>query len=248
MNFYSSGGLGDALIVAAKILQTDANLKRSTWNHFEKRDMFFVQCTEIMRSIIPDVGCERVNDPEHEARYWSKEVKGGKYVNTSIAEMEYPWLNGKFGHVFSMAGQPIICIQTVAGRLNDMTRREISLEVVNQMQKRFPTAAIVLIGPERTQCDWPNVINVTGMTRSVIDTFHYINGCDLFIGQDGICSYYAAFTQKPTIINYHLPDLIHHYYNDKWGHVAPLMGINLVRNIPESGKCENVLEMVGRVK
>ena len=253
MKIYSSGGVGDALIVAMKIehlrLWTDAKIEN--WGHHEKHECHTEACTDIVRHFVPDGNFWCVDKPEAMAKELSR-LNHGKdrlYIDTRIKEFPHPYLPNPIENNFSLSTElweleNYIVVQMTAGRLHDNTRRSVQVPAINQLHERFPDKSIVLLGPERMICefDYP-VINLTAKTVSILDALSCINSCGLFVGQDGVMAYYAAMLGKPTVISYHLPNLLNHYWNNHWSlHCCAMVAGNTVMSLPEG--CESIFKMV----
>ncbi len=248
MNIYSSGGVGDALIVAMKIehMRLWTKTKINYWGHYEKHECHREPCTSIIKHFVSNGDCWIDTQPEKRAKELAE--SNGTYIDTKIINFPHPYLPHPIENNFKFKTKiwdhdKYICIQTTAGRLNDNTRRSISFKVIHGLKKRFPDRDIVLLGPERLDITENHMINLTGETQSILDAFSIINDCVLFIGQDGIMAYYAAMLGKPTIISYHLPNLLNHYWNNYWSlHAVAMVGGNNVVSLPAG--CESIFKMV----
>lgn len=242
IHVYSSGGVGDALIIALKIEKLkNYHILQDTdtifyWDHAEKHECHRIPISNIMESVVGRdfFKCHiQANNPEAYIKELCK-LNNGIYLNTRIMGIITPYLVSEFGSTFILPWQdnklPHIVINVLAGRTYDNTRREIGSEIIHQIARQFPDRQIVLIGPESNdsldKIDYEGrVYNATGKTPTVIDAMSYINGCCLFVGQDGVLAYYSMMLRKPTIIHYHIPNLIGHYFNQEWAyHSIALFG------------------------
>jgi hypothetical protein len=232
VNFFSSGGVGDTLIVGLKIQQFINNLKddvRASWYHFEKHECHELPIRQIMDRMLAYPGRKYVNivdKPEKSALEMCK-ILNGVYLNTKIIEMDHPYFN----HYTEK--YPQICVQMHGGRMHDNTRREVSLDVVQELHEKFPSKYVLLIGPERVDVEEKWIVNRTARTPCITEAFQSINESFLFVGPDGIFAYYAAMKGKPCVINYHIPTLMQHYWHPKWAdHVIPVFSGNKLSSLP----------------
>lgn len=242
-NVYSSGGVGDALIVGLKIQQMNA---KGQWIQWEKHECHRKPILDVMRCFTPRAEVRISDSPEKDAKEYA-ELHGGQYVNTVITGINWPYLNVPIHSPNSFNASGHICVQLLAGRMNDSTRRSISPFVINELYHKFPGKRIVLLAPEPVHCqEFIGLVNLTGKTESVVDALDAINDCSLFIGQDGVLAYYAMMLHKPTIVAYHLPNLLRHYWNGKWAtHSLALCGSgNCLHMLPVSSKVEELFNMV----
>lgn len=239
LKFFSSGGLGDSLIVCIKALQQDIDAEIF---HYEKHKCHKGEINDIINTFAKGK-CIISKNPEISAKEaCSREF--GIYLNTKIVQKEMisPFI-GKFKNKlrgFENSAK-YICIQKVAGRLHDNTRREIDDNIIIELSKLMPHHDIIVLSPEKHNIKGGfNIINKTGKTKSVIDALSIIKNCDGFVGQDGICAYFAAMCNKPCIINYHMPNLVYHYWNDMWFHsgCVPLVGAG---NLLKLEYCNNTI-------
>ena len=230
--YVSTGGLGDALIVLAKILQIKDS---GYWCHGTSHDVH-IQEVKNIQNLIPNLMTEcitisrKTSEQFHKDKEKFAEKNGMEYthLNTKIIEMKYPFLSYPLIKPMPIAN---ICIQMTAGRLDDNTRRSVGMDVVHEILALKSEPIVALIGPEEIRIpSHPRLKNITGMTPSILDTFAIIGGSDFFIGQDGVCAYYAAFLKIPCIINYHIPTLIDHYWHPQWKHVQNLFDGQLLHS------------------
>lgn len=236
--FYSSGGVGDALIISLKIRKTKQEYGVDSlyyWTHVEKHACHKWPINEIMKTTIQSgfYSCYIRDDAEKFAMEQCKNADG-IYLDTKISDLKNPYMAGYIGErcVFYGLGSEYnkkhIIVQVCAGRMYDNTKRTIGINVINSIAKRFPQRNVVLIGPEQIEYKeklLSNIQNMTGKTETIIDALSYINMCSLFIGQDGVCAYYAMMKRKPTIVNFHIDSLINHYFNKEWAmHSISLIG------------------------
>lgn len=231
MKIFSSGGVGDALIVGMKIenLRVWTKAKIQYWQHREKHECHGHACNDIVKHFVPKGKFILSENPEKE----SKEIEAigndqfknsCKYIDTKIIEFPHPYLPNQIENNYHLSTElwdkeNYICVQMTAGRLHDNTKRHINFSVIYQLHEKFPNKTIVMLGPELIPYETNflgNVINLTGKTPSILDAFSCINNCGLFVGQDGVMAYYSMMLRKNTIINYHLPNLINHYWNNHW--------------------------------
>lgn len=238
---FSSGGLGDSLIVGLKISQTTQHRQGVVWENYEKHEVHKNCCETIQDKFAGHSKCIIVDKPEKEALAKCQE-EGGIYLNTKITEVVCPYLNkpidtmGYFNNkIFGI--DDYVLVQAQAGRMNDNTRREIGPEVLNQLLDAFPSKPMVVVGPEKaifSTKDMRRIINLTGETPSILNVVELINNCSLFVGQDGFMAYYSAMIKKPTIIHYHLPNLPSHYWHGRWSsHCIGLTGLgNFISKLP----------------
>ena len=227
--FFSSGGLGDALIVFNKIQQMHDISKCALWSHITGQKEHVEPIRKLAMHCFPKafVGVAHIPKKQKDEAVRSQIEKAAEneldfiYPNTKITEMDYPFLDQ---HLVRPRLRRTMCIQMTAGRMNDSTKRTVDTDVVDWAESRSAISRIVLIGPERVKTPASTkVINKTGKTPTILEALEYVGGCDYFIGHDGVCAYYAAFLEKVCVINYHIPTLTNHYYNKQWSnHVVPL--------------------------
>lgn len=230
--YLSTGGLGDALICLAKILQQNSG---RYWFHGTGHYEHIMPIQDI-QSVLPWMhrSCEKItkNTVNNLEESIVKHCKSSntKYVrlNTKITEMKHPFL-----HMDIVKSKTIgnICIQMTAGRMTDNTKRIVHPNVIETVFDHYPQSKIVLIGPEafKMRKSYNKLINLTGQTNTILDALSIVGGSDSFIGHDGICAYYAAFLKKQTTINYHIPTLTDHYWNKKWTNVRILKQGNILQ-------------------
>lgn len=251
IEIFSSGGVGDALIVGLKIQQGfEAEERRIVWRHFEKHECHGDACLDIQQQFADHSECFIMEQPHNNMLEMCDSV-GGIYIDTKMGEVLSPYLKkplarGSFFHEKLLGESDYIVVQAQAGRMNDNTRREVSLDVMNGLLQLFPDKKIVILGPESHPfhtVDMSRTINLTGATESVIDALEIINDACLFIGQDGIMAYYSLMLKKPTILAFHIHTLPEHYWNERWGsHAVALLGAgNILSQLPLNDKIERLL-------
>lgn len=228
---YSSGGVGDNLIIGLKI-QKKFPGEKIFWRHYEKHSCHHEPCSDLMKAMFPtgDVAFIKSDKPEAEAK-----GEGGTYINTVIAGHEDPYLNEQLGES-PLTFKDHIVIQMSAGREGDDTYRVVSKDLISQIAKDNADKKIVLLsGKIMAFPKTKNVINLSGQTGTVVDALGYINNCSFFIGQDGVLAYYAMMLKKPTLVNFHLPTLPGHYFNAKWlAHAVPVCQGNSLQYMPKT--------------
>ncbi len=226
MKIYSSGGAGDALIVLNKIslyfTETGGPIIfKMLEKHPCQKDAIddLIKAKKYLRF---ESGFQLSQNPEKEARELAAKNEG-LYFNTRVRDEEYP-LSTTFHPYQSKNGiqkiqQPYICVLYAAGRMKDNTKRVISTGNIKKIKESFPEHRILILGSEFIDFDDDLVetkFNKTGRTKSILDAMAYINDADGFIGQDGVLAYYSMMLGKPTIINWHLPNLPEHYFHPEW--------------------------------
>lgn len=249
--FISSGGVGDSLIVCLKILQWKRlhPNKEVVYYHYEKHRCHKKPIDQIIGEFIGDGECYIVDKPEIMAKNTVKTMKASSglikkvlqkdndvmYLNTRIENISYPYLyEGIKGK--SLFKEPYICVQSAAGRMGDSTKRIITPDAIRQILEFFSHFKVVVLGPKQNIFKDRNLINYSGRTDSIIDAFKIINNCYAFIGLDGVLAYYAAMIKKSSIIHYHIPTLLNHYFNPMWkSHVIPYIGTHNLSNIRIEG-------------
>jgi hypothetical protein len=248
---FSSGGLGDSLIVGLKIKQAfqDASV---IWRHFEKHPCHSEPCSQIQFQFADHVECRITDSPEKDALQMCGEV-GGQYIDTRINKVLHPYLDR---HLVSsglthqkLAGRNnYIVVQAQAGRMHDGTRREVGVGVMNQLLKTFPHKHLVILGPEWhpfSTTDMERTINLTEQTESILDVFNIINDCALFVGQDGVMAYYSMMIGKPTLVTYHIGSLPNHYWNNQWGtHALAWVGGSNLNELIKHPRLDTFIECV----
>lgn len=264
---FSSGGVGDALIVGLKIskMRAQNGEGRFVWEHREKHECHAKPCEDIMGRFAEECHFILSDNPEHEAME-AKAGARGYYIDTRINGVVNPYIEFPLGSNFlwkkreaigksatkvhwdgnlSHDIEDFVVVQCQAGRMHDNTKRIIDMEVVKQIKERLPEKPIVLLGPESVTFHGQEVCNWTGQTKSVLDALACIDECSLFIGQDGVLAYYAMMRRKPSLVAYHLPNLPGHYWNNAWaGHSLAMLGAgNHVRMLPGGEKMDRLLEM-----
>ena len=221
MEIFSSGGVGDALIIGMKIQK--ANFKEKViWRHFERHDCHGDPCLDIMKQFVPASEMHIMEQPEKCAKQMCEDV-GGTYMDSRVPDFPSPYLNNPIGDgKFILEHSKLaflkghIVIQQAAGRMHDNTKRVIGESLIRGLYETFPDRSVVVVGPLETQIDVPNIINLTGQTPSVVDALQTVNDCSLFVGHDGVMAYYAMMLRKWSIVNYHIPTLVNHYWNPSW--------------------------------
>ena len=236
--FYSSGGCGDALIVGLKFSQLiKSNQKLNsldvTWLNFEKHKKHQLPIQWIMNGFeIPGVSIIR-DEPYKEAIRLAKvyEVYPAKdqynqlggYISSIISNMENPFLEKLIISSKNYNLGPNISIIRNSGRSNDNSTRTISHEFIIKMRQKLDNIGvklpIIILGTKPSEIvEWsPNIIDLSGKTETILDAFEIINNSILTIGFDGVLAYYSAMVRQPTIIHFHEPNLVNHYWNERWG-------------------------------
>ena len=261
--FSSSGGVGDALIVALK-MSFPWYVPR-LWVHHEKHDCHARALEELVGFFWPKVGWVKMcKEPYIEALKMvgarhvippvDQEVGSHAYLSSDVSTVNDPYIEDRVARGVRAWGDPYhlgrcrnVCVQKHAGRLGDSTRREVSNSMIEMVAKRLPKRNVFVLGQESCKVpNFRNVINLTGLTPSLIEAFDVVENCDLFIGQDGVLAYYALMRRKPTVINYHDPRLVNQYWNEKWlPHGFPcFMGNNLMVNDASKSCVEAAARMV----
>jgi len=228
MNFYSTGGCGDALLVAAKIFnKIDNSLQGNfSWVHAERHECHKSAIEEIQRMFVKY--CSKYNfslrasaivhsHGKPEDIIWNILKKtGGTYVTTDISKCSLSLFDS-----LSTVGEPLekgyIVIVTNAGRPMDNTNRFVSYELIEQVSALYKRK-VILLGTTKIEASFndKDILNLTGIT-SLDEAFGYIEGSSFVIGHDGLLSYYSALRGIPCLIAYHSPDLPAHYYSPDWG-------------------------------
>jgi len=254
IHIYSSGGVGDTLIVALKIdklknyEKQQGNTTMFYWDHAERHECHRNAISEIMKKTVGEdyfkceIQPEMGSNPEHYIKEKCKSMNG-TYLDTKIMGITSPYLDFKIGEDFIISWEeklvPHIVVNMLAGRTYN-TRREVNVKVVHQLAKEFPKKRVVLLGPEMMEYldnefiqYEGRVYNATGHTDTIIDALSFINGCCLFVGQDGVLAYYSMMLRKPTIVHYHMPSLIQHYFNQNWAYhsIALFGGGNVLESL-----------------
>lgn len=230
-HFVSSGGVGDALIAGVKIKNAFGD--DVSWNHYEKHECHQYALTDLVEAF----GFKEARFISHEKPYFAaceavnrekvmpaidQYSPAGGYVSSVCRTMEAPFLPSPICRRKTSFTIPIeaICIQALAGRPHDDTRRIVGMQIVRSINSLFPGRHIVIVGPERNDLfnehEIHGLINLTGRTPSVVDALSIIDLCAGFVGHDGVMAYYAMMRRKPTIVSYHMPMLAEHYWNDTW--------------------------------
>ncbi len=253
---FSSGGVGDTLIVGMKIQQDSLKFPATeyVWKHFEKHECHSEPCLDIMDQFVEGAEFCITDKSEACAKQLAVDT-GGHYIDTVITGWPNPYLkqplcDGKFvlehSELFDLSGH--IVVQVQAGRMYDNTRREIGPGVITELLETFERK-IVIIGPEHYNysfADSDRVINLAGTTDSILDCLQLINDCILFVGQDGVVAYYAMMLKKLTIVNFHIPTLINHYWNAAWqNHSLAFTGAGRNLNkLPEHEKLKLLFNVI----
>jgi len=237
MLFASSGGTGDCLLVSALKINKD----QYKHMHFEKHECHKKPCEDIMSQFTDNYEFVLSKNPDEDAK------KAGKYISTNIVGVIEPYLkkrieNGFYTEHDCLMNYDYIVIQMTSGRLEDDTKRGFHTNIIKDIRNQTDKT-IVLIGPERIGYDGENVMDFTGQTESIIDAFSIINGACAFIGMDGVCSYYSLMLKIPTIIFYHIPILVNHYYNQSWdSHSMAFHSGNWVDRLPNNSQIRNIID------
>lgn len=210
----SAGGLGDSLIILSKILQ---KYHIEQWpsidlNHYEKHECNIQAIGQVLGRFI-NGKCHLVKHPKEEVK--KEESEGAAYINTVIHEMESPYFPSGLIEQKKLTDKEQIVIVSNAGR-NDSTRRIVSDRIVYGLADFFPNSQVVLVGTENRSVKYDKIINLTGKISNVWNLIEIIAGSKMTIGTDGFCCYASAMFGKKTIVQYHLDNLINHYYNIKW--------------------------------
>jgi len=258
-NIFSSGGVGDALIVGLKIqkMRSQNGNHRYVWEHREKHSCHAKACNDIMDCFAEDAKFILSDNPEREAME-AKSGSTGYYIDTTVNWVPDPYLKFRLGSTFFMRNQvtwpdqlenPIV-IQMAAGRMHDGTKRIVSIDVIKQIREWLPKKSVLLLGPEPINVDIDGICNFTGQTsENIRHAFSCIDDCSMFIGQDGVLSYYAMMQKKPTIVAYHIHTLTGHYWNNAWANhsVAILGAHNNLSALPNSDKVQSLIDMIKHI-
>jgi len=240
--FTSSGGVGDALVAGTKILNKFGENVR--WHHFERHACHNKALADLMQAF----GFSEVNHRICEMPYTEATTlvnrqrlipaidqydPTGGYVSSCCRTMERPFLDKPLYTIEQLVPWDSICVQMVAGRLHDNTRRTVGAAALKLIRQVFPSKYIIVVGPEKNEwiegCVENGLINLTGMTDSIVDALRVVNSCAGFIGHDGVLAYYAMMRRKPTIVSYHAPELAEHYWHDEWStHGLRILGNNIM--------------------
>lgn len=250
---FSSGGVGDTLIVGLKIRQSMKNFPETefTWRHFERHQCHADPCMNIMGMFVQKREIYVMDGPEKAAKEMCHDVNG-TYLDTVIKGYPNPYLDKPLGDGSFLLGRSDtfdlkdhIVIQMHAGRMHDNTRREVGREVIQQLKDEFWLRKIVLIGPESYEYKDDQVVNLTGQTPNVVDSLELINDCSLFVGHDGIAAYYAMMMKKLVIVSFHIPTLVNHYWNLNWAnHALCLQGSGtFLRKLPDHEKVKLLFKL-----
>ena len=218
--FTSSGGCGDSLIVGLKLKKLNLDKESYIWNHYEKHAEHENSINEIIDFLELSGRCYITNSPYKDAIKLSSvnevypaadqyNINGG-YISSVISGFSEPYFD-----ISDTTNKQYVIIQTAAGRMKDNTKRIVSPQLIASICHILPHYRIILIGPEK-YCSLSNVLNLTGKETNLRQIFKLIDNCSLFIGQDGVLSYYSLMIKKPTIVNYHMSTLVSHYWNEKW--------------------------------
>ena len=253
LEVFSSGGVGDSLIVGLKIQKELARCGKGpedvVWKHYEKHLCHVNPISDVMQHFARQTECKIEDKPEVMAQEACGAV-GGIYLDTRVPTLSYPYLDKplRSASIKSAGSTKYLCVHLVAGRLNDNTCRKVSGQALQTLLDNFPDKKMVLLAPTKVDVDLPldRVVNLTGQTKTITEAFDIINSCSLFVGQDGVLAYYAMMIQKPTIVAYHLPNLPGHYWNAKWGfHSLLFVGAgNDFNTIPDHPKVSQLFEHV----
>ncbi|MHA2009816.1 MAG: hypothetical protein ACXADW_02935 [Candidatus Hodarchaeales archaeon] len=243
---FSSGGVGDALIVGLKIQHRFPEVEVA-WNHFERHQCHGDPILDIQKQFVKNAIVSIRDKPEEQAKEMCSK-SNGIYIDTVITNFINPYLKKPLS-----TGKPIlnldlkdhVIIHMHAGRMHDNTKRTIAFNVIDDIRHKFLNKKIMLVGPEPVDLDFPNCINLTGKTESVLEAMQAINGCCLFVGQDGVLAYYAMMLKKPALIAFHLPNLVNHYWNGAWAlHSLAIIGAgNTLNSLPSGEKIEQLFEL-----
>ena len=264
---FSSGGVGDALIVGLKIskMRAQNGTGRYVWEHREKHACHAEPCSDVMSRFAEECHFILSDDPEREAMA-AKAGAEGYYIDTRINGVVHPYLEfglgsnfldqkrgaiGKSAEKVHWDGnlpydiEDFVVVQCQAGRMHDNTKRTVGVDVIKQLRQSLPDQPIVMIGTETVDFHGEMVLNWTGQTKSILDAFSCIDECAMFVGQDGVLAYYAMMKRKPSLVAYHLPNLPGHYWNNAWaGHSLAMVGAgNHLHQIPKNDKTELLLSM-----
>jgi len=255
LEIFSSGGVGDSLIVGLKIQEaTKSNSPAHiVWRHFEKHECNADPCLAIQTKFATQAECLIFDKPEQCAKEMCHDI-AGTYITTTSSDILNPYLDKPIhgeGFFLSplMGEKNYIVVQAQAGRMHDNTRREVDISVMNQLLQLFPNKRLVILGPEEQSfetIDTSRTINLTGKTGSIIDVFEIINDCSLFVGQDGVMAYYALMRKKCAIVAFHINTLPQHYWNGRWEtHSVALLGAgNMLQQLPQLNSIEQLLRGV----
>jgi len=249
IDVYSSGGIGDALIVISKI----ARLHRITGAMFNfrmygKHRCYEKPCNELMT--LPkflDASSHYVlsDNPEIDAKAFAHS-NGSIYMNTRVDD-----INNPVEPFYDILQDTIplinkhmpsnICIQVLAGRPNDGSARMVTATAIRQLFKSIRHRNIVLVGQDEisTPEDFyepaqNKIINLCGRTGTISQALCIVRHSHAFVGQDGVLAYYAMMIGKRVVVNWHVPTLPGHYMHPSWvAHTKSLYGGSALYNFDE---------------
>lgn len=223
--FVSTGGLGDALICLLKVREIG---EAKFWLHGTGHKEHIAGIEDVQKLATGvECSCEKITkDTREEFEHRSQTHADNTHTNytrisTQVKEIQDPFISRPFDGFAEpfIVSRPYICIQCAGGRMGDSTKRTIDERAIKDLKEVFPAHEIVLLGPEHIEFSEgivKNKFNRTGRTYSIIDALAIINECDAFVGHDGVMAYYAMMIHKPTIINWHVPNLPSNYMHNKW--------------------------------
>ncbi len=241
LRFFSSGGLGDILIVCNKLTQVhNQDGEHILLKVYEKHACHKSGIQEVISCFPFITGTVELSDHAFETANNEASKSGAIYINTRTDDKDFqmsPLISPITKYNISPIEEKYICICYASGRMGDKSKRIVHPKVFQAIKTFLPEYKIVLVGPEYVELD-ENIIsdeyNKTGRTKSVADAMGYINGADGFIGQDGVLSYYALMIGKPTIINWHDSSLPSHYWHQGWkNHGISIFQDNAIRWLTE---------------
>lgn len=244
--FSTSGGLGDLLIQCNKILHLGLGEPIHIYS-YEKHECLERPMKELLKlfgligtvSIRQDAYKEAIKKVARVETYPAIDQfnKDGGYVSSQLFNYKKPFIKKILGDSPTENSPRSVVVSLEAGRNND---RFVSPNIACQLAKLLPYP-VVIIGMEKVYHPGP-IVNCTG-ELSLQTVFSLINSCSLFVGQDGIFSYYAAMCKKPTIINYHEPNLINHYFSPLWAdHVLTIIDSGrFIYELPKNQKLHEFL-------
>ena len=244
LHTYSSGGLGDALLVLSKLIRLNKESgQKIHWSHLEKHKCHTRPVNDLMSSAAFLVkGSEFMysENPQKEAMELAATAEG-VYIHTRAIDRKYAMelfiapLQCK-NNIKELPAK-FICVQSAAGRMHDTTKRVITQKAINQLKTAVPGFAIVLLGPEYVPMDDTTLedgLNFSGRTQSILDALCIINHSKGFVGHDGVMSYYAMMQKKATMVFWHAANLPEHYMRKDWSkHTVEVFTDNIVSGIKE---------------
>lgn len=237
--------------MACKIINIKERYKKKfdnfiiEWHHFEKHIEHVQTIQDIMWAYgfngyslyHPDPYKQAIKEAKVKEVYPAQDQydANGGYISSNVRNFDKPFLNKKL-RLPKINFDPGIVLIKKSGRSNDSSTRYFTENFINQFREFLDNVSyngpITVLGPQLEILNLKdNVINWTGKTSSILDALAIIDRAKLVISFDGILGYYAAITNKSTIIFYHHYHLLEHYYNLLWFNVFPIIiDCNLLNN------------------